>query len=61
MNIAFFLSYLSLLHKIKSTLHKSASALYLYNKSFDDIESRLYIDTIPLLPLTDNHFKNNIT
>lgn len=47
--------------RFKSILHKSASTLYLYNKSFDDIESRLYIDTIPLLPLTENHFKNNIT
>lgn len=61
MNIAFFLSYPALLHKIKSTLHKSANALHLCDKSFDDIESRLYIDTIPLLLLTENHFKNNIT
>lgn len=47
--------------KFKSTLHKSANALHLCDKSFDDIESRLYIDTIPLLLLTENHFKNNIT
>lgn len=47
--------------RFESTLYKSASTLYLYNKSFDDIESRLYIDTVLLLPLTENHFKNNIT
>lgn len=47
--------------RFKSTLHKSVNALHLCDKSFDDIESRLYIDTVLLLPLTENHSKNNIT